>query len=153
MEHATSWFLVRFVNHCTTMRTPLYPVLLRKLFRCHLPSWDVVWSGLNLLTQPFPPPQLYGERIFHWAATRELPETFLDDTNQPCLTHQTWFCSGLHTQEPPEQRLISKGKKEISLGLWRDNSPGSSSADQQNANKVPLLPPVHSSAPASLPHC
>ena len=32
-----------------------------------------------------------GKRLFHWAATKELLETLLDDTNQPCFIHQTWF--------------------------------------------------------------
>ena len=36
------------------------------------------------------------ERLLSQAATKELPDSLLDDTNQSCLSHQTWFQSSLH---------------------------------------------------------
>ena len=48
IEPATSWFLVRFVSHCTTAGTTIHFSLMRN---CHCPEVDIYW--LRDLAQSF----------------------------------------------------------------------------------------------------
>jgi len=54
--------------------------------------------------------------LLRWAAMREHPESFLDDSNQPCLIHQTGFWCGLNT------RAVLK--REAQLEKKEGNFPG-----------------------------
>ena len=88
--------------------------------------------------QLLPSPSSDRARLFSLAAKREFPESILDDTRQPCPVHQTCFWSSLHTLVPySEERLISKGKNESSLGLLSKKSTGISTAAHHHATKFP----------------
>ena len=79
------------------------------------------------------------ERLLSQAATRVLPDSLHDDTNQPFLIHQTRFQSGLHPLAPSwHGRLIFKGKKDISLILLSENSTGISTDAHPNTPKSPI---------------
>ena len=77
-----------------------YPLILRKLLGCQLSSGDVLGQGGISQRSSSNSRSWDAERLFNQPAKRELPESFLDDTNPPCFSHQIWFCSGCHSLVP-----------------------------------------------------
>ena len=112
---------------------------------CHLQHWVVFWPGFDFAMQLLPQPHKLRGRFLSLAAKREQPEQFLDDKNQPCLFHHTWFWSGLPTLVMYwKVRLIPKGKKEVSQVSWAETAWGL-------ANIIMLVKShIHSSPSASL---
>lgn len=81
-------------------------------------------------------------RLLCQADPRELPESFLD-INQHCLTHQTWFWSGLHTRAPYSKEAdMARQEGTFTRPL--------SEKTQGLAHKMPPESTIHSSASASI---
>ena len=122
------------------------------IYFCGCPLKPGTLSGHSLISQcsSYHSHSRDKERLLNQPAMRELPESLPDENNPPCLVHQTWFGSGLHSLATNwKVRLISKGKNENSLSLFCDNSTRISQTVQTYATESP----IYSSAPPSFSTC